>query len=44
MRWALRAIADIAKGEPVTRALLAERGRKLGWFRHPYLETGTPRR
>ena len=35
-------IADIAKGEPVTRQLLAERGRKIGWFRHPYLETGAP--
>lgn len=35
-------IEDIAKGEPVTRGLLAERGRKLGWFRHPYLETGAP--
>jgi len=33
-------IADIAKGEPVTRALLAARHRKLQWFRHPYLETG----
>lgn len=35
-------IADIAKGEPVTRELLAARGRKLDWFRHPYLETGAP--
>lgn len=35
-------IDDIAKGEPVTRELLAARGKKLGWFRHPYLETGTP--
>ncbi|HWU01871.1 MAG TPA: polysaccharide deacetylase family protein [Novosphingobium sp.] len=35
-------IADIAKGEPVTRALLAEHHRKLDWFRHPYLETGFP--
>lgn len=35
-------IADIAKGEPVTRDLLAARHRRLAWFRHPYLETGTP--
>lgn len=35
-------IADIARGEPVTRDLLAERHRPLNWFRHPYLETGSP--
>lgn len=35
-------IADIARGEPVTRGLLAERHRPLNWFRHPYLETGSP--
>lgn len=35
-------IADIAKGEPVTRGLLAARHRQLRWFRHPYLETGSP--
>lgn len=35
-------IADIARGEPVTRALLAERHQELNWFRHPYLETGFP--
>ena len=35
-------IADIARGEPVTRALLAERHRTSVWFRHPYLETGMP--
>lgn len=35
-------IADIVKGEPVTRGLLAERHRTIGWFRHPYLETGAP--
>lgn len=35
-------IADIAKGEPVTKALLAQHGRTMRWFRHPYLETGTP--
>jgi peptidoglycan-N-acetylglucosamine deacetylase len=33
-------IADVAKGEAVTRALLAARGRAPRWFRHPYLETG----
>lgn len=33
-------IADIAKGEPVTRALLAKRGKALRWFRYPNLETG----
>ena len=33
-------IDDIALGEPVTRALLAERHRTLRWFRHPYLQTG----
>ncbi len=31
---------DIIRGEVVMRALLAERGRKLEWFRHPYLHTG----
>ena len=35
-------IADIARGEPVTRGLLAARHRSLSWFRHPYLETGFP--
>lgn len=33
-------IADVARGETVTRALLAERGRSERWYRHPYLETG----
>ncbi len=33
-------IADIERGEPVTRALLAEKHEALRWFRHPYLETG----
>ena len=33
-------IADTAKGEVVTRALLAARHRTPHWFRHPYLETG----
>lgn len=35
-------IADIVRGEPVTRALLAARHQRLDWFRHPYLETGAP--
>lgn len=35
-------IQDIARGEPVTRSLLARRGKRLAWFRHPYLETGFP--
>lgn len=33
-------IADVAHGETVTKALLAERGRQERWYRHPYLETG----
>jgi peptidoglycan/xylan/chitin deacetylase (PgdA/CDA1 family) len=33
-------IAEAAKGEVVTRALLAERHRAPHWFRHPFLETG----
>ena len=33
-------IADTAKGEVATRALLAARGRAPHWFRHPFLETG----
>jgi peptidoglycan/xylan/chitin deacetylase (PgdA/CDA1 family) len=35
-------IQDIARGEPVTRSLLARRGKPLNWFRHPFLETGFP--
>jgi peptidoglycan/xylan/chitin deacetylase (PgdA/CDA1 family) len=35
-------IQDIARGEPVIRALLKARGKPLVWFRHPYLETGFP--
>lgn len=31
---------DLVRGEVVTRALLAERSKKLIWFRHPYLRTG----
>lgn len=33
-------IADTAKGEVVTRALMAQRHRAPHWFRHPFLETG----
>lgn len=33
--------ADVAAGEPVVRALLSERGRRLVWFRHPFLHTGS---
>ena len=33
-------VADIARGEKTTKALLAQRGRTIRWFRHPYLETG----
>ena len=35
-------IADIVRGEPALRALLRSRGKRLEWFRHPYLETGSP--
>jgi peptidoglycan/xylan/chitin deacetylase (PgdA/CDA1 family) len=31
---------DVVRGEPVTRALLAARGRKLRYFRHPFLHVG----
>ena len=31
---------DVVRGEPVVRALEAERGRALRWFRHPYLQVG----
>jgi peptidoglycan/xylan/chitin deacetylase (PgdA/CDA1 family) len=33
-------IADVARGETVTKTLLAQRGRHERWYRHPYLETG----
>jgi peptidoglycan/xylan/chitin deacetylase (PgdA/CDA1 family) len=33
-------IADVARGEVATSALLAARGRSERWYRHPYLETG----
>ncbi|HVQ31698.1 MAG TPA: polysaccharide deacetylase family protein [Vicinamibacteria bacterium] len=32
--------ADLLRGEPVTRRLLAENGRKLRYFRHPFLHVG----
>jgi peptidoglycan-N-acetylglucosamine deacetylase len=32
---------DVVRGETVTRVLLAERGMKLRYFRHPFLFTGT---
>jgi hypothetical protein len=35
-------ISDIAIGERVTKALLAEQGRTERWFRAPNLETGSP--
>ena len=31
---------DVARGEAVTRSLLALRGEELRWFRHPFLHTG----
>ena len=31
---------DVVRGEAVTRALLAQRGQTLEWFRHPMLHTG----
>ncbi len=34
-------IADVARGEAITSALLEERGQKERWYRYPYLETGT---
>jgi peptidoglycan/xylan/chitin deacetylase (PgdA/CDA1 family) len=32
---------DIVKGEVITRPLLAARGRKLEWFRYPFLASGS---
>ncbi|MCA1631057.1 MAG: polysaccharide deacetylase family protein [Acidobacteria bacterium] len=31
---------EVIRGEPVTRQLLAERGKRLRYFRHPFLNTG----
>ena len=33
-------LEDLVRGETVTRMLLAERGRRLRYFRHPFLFTG----
>ena len=33
-------LADVDQGAPITRAVLAARGQRLHWFRHPYLFTG----
>jgi peptidoglycan/xylan/chitin deacetylase (PgdA/CDA1 family) len=33
-------IADVARGDAVTKVLLAQHGRKDRWYRYPYLETG----
>lgn len=35
-----RYLDDIVKGEVVTRPLLESRGKKLVWFRYPFLDTG----
>jgi len=32
--------ADVVRGEPETRALLAQRGKSLRYFRHPFLQVG----
>ena len=32
--------ADVVRGEPVTRRLLAASGRELRYFRHPFLQVG----
>jgi len=32
--------ADVRRGEPVTLSLLAERGKTLRYFRHPFLQVG----
>ena len=34
---------DVLKGEAATRELLAARGRKPAWFRHPFTHTGPTR-
>lgn len=39
---ARRYIEDIERGEPVTRWVLAKKRQTLTWFRHPFLETGSP--
>lgn len=37
-----RYIADIARGEKVIRPMMEKAHRTLQWYRHPYLETGSP--
>lgn len=32
--------SDVLKGEEITRELVSKRGKKLGYFRHPFLQTG----
>src|SRR5262249_38059233 len=32
--------ADVIRGEPITKRLLAARGKRLRYFRHPQLRTG----
>ncbi len=32
--------ADLLRGETITKEILAERGRKMRYFRHPFLQTG----
>lgn len=32
--------ADVVRGEPVTRGLLEEKGMRLRYFRHPFLQVG----
>jgi peptidoglycan/xylan/chitin deacetylase (PgdA/CDA1 family) len=32
--------ADLLKGEAITKRLLTEKGQKIRFFRHPYLQTG----
>jgi peptidoglycan/xylan/chitin deacetylase (PgdA/CDA1 family) len=36
-----RFMDDIVKGEVISRALLESRGKKLVWFRYPFLASGT---
>lgn len=37
-----RYLADVARGEKVIRPMMQKARRPLQWFRHPYLETGSP--
>ena len=32
--------SDLLKGEPITKELLAKKGKPIRYFRHPYLQTG----